>query len=337
MKRTLLLTALLVLAVIVVGAEPQQEQSAFPTQSINVVVHSAAGGGSDVWARKVSALMEKDLGVKMVVSNKPGGSGGLAANYVWNQPHDGYTLIGASETSMTYAVNGAFPQSIKVWDYYISGGSPGVICVLKDSPFRSFGDMVAAARAKPETVKVSHSGIGKLWGMKVEMFRKYGNVPVQHAPFNGSAPAIVSLLSKEVDAVSCSAGEATQYIESGEMRPLVMTEKDPFEFRGYGKVPAITDSIPELARYLPMSQFLCLMVPRDAPQAARDRLGQAFEYAMGTPEMAEFIEKECATRYGIWGEAAHEMAVDMEKKFSWFNQELGITKVSPDTLGIGKP
>lgn len=337
MKRILLLTAMLVLAALAVCAEPQKEQVAFPTQPINVIVHSAAGGGSDVWARKVSALMEQDLGVKMVVSNKAGGLGGIAANYVWNAPHDGYTLIGASETSMTYAVNGAFGESIKVWDYYISGGSPGVVCVLADSPFRSFEDMITAARAKPESVKVSHSGIGKLWGMKVEMFRKYGDVPVQHAPFNGSAPAIVALLSKEVDVVSCSAGEAAQYIESGKMRPLVMTEKDPFEFKGYGKVPAITDTIPGLKRYLPMSQFLCLMVPRDAPQAVKDRLGKAFEYAMATPDMAEFIQMQCATRYGLWGEAAHEMAVDMEKKFSWFNQELGITKVHPEKLGIEKP
>jgi tripartite-type tricarboxylate transporter receptor subunit TctC len=309
----------------------------YPTKSINVIVHSAAGGGSDVWARKVAALMEKDLGKKMVVSNKPGGNGGIGANFVWNSKHDGYTILGASESSMTYGVNGACEKTAKYWNYYISAGSPGVIAVLKDSPFKTFEDLVKAAKAKPDMVKVSNAGIGKLWHLKTEMFRKYSNVPIKHSPYKGSAPAIVALLSQEVDAVSCSAGEAGSYIESGKMRPLVMTENQPFTFAGYGEVPAITQYMPELNKYLPMSQFLCLMVPKDIDQAILDRLGRAFEYAMKTPDMADFIKMQNATRYGIGGESANIMAVQMEKVFSWFANDLGIAKVKPIDLGIEKP
>jgi tripartite-type tricarboxylate transporter receptor subunit TctC len=310
----------------------------YPTKSISVVVHSSAGGGSDVWARKVSALMEKELGVKMVVTNKPGGNGGIAANFVWNSPHDGYTLIGASETSMTYAINGAFDKSVKdAWTYYISGGSPGVIAVLKDSPFQTFEDLVKAAREQPDEVKVSNAGIGKLWHLKAEMFKKYGDVPIKHSPYNGSAPAIVALLSKEVEAVSCSAGEVASYIESGEMRPLVMTENQPYVFPGFGSVPAITEFLPQLNQYLPMSQFLCLIAPKDIPEEAKKALGVAFDAAMETQEMADFIEMQQAVKYAVWGDEADQMAVDMEKKFSWFAQELGIAKVHPEKLGIEKP
>lgn len=309
----------------------------YPTKSVRVIVHSSAGGGSDTWARKVSALTETDLGKRMICSNKPGGKGGIGANFVWNSKHDGYTILGASETSMTYGVNGACRKTAKFWNYYISGGSPGVIAVLKDSPFKTFEDLVKAAKAKPDTVKVSNAGIGKLWHLKSEMFRKYGNIPIKHSPYNGSAPAIVALLTKEVDAVSCSAGEVGSYIESGKMRPLAMTEKDPFNFPGYGESPAITKFVPQLKRYLPMSQFLCLMVPKDTPKEILDRLGKAFEYAMGTRDMAAFIKMQNATRYGLWGEPANKMAVEMEKKFSWFAFELGITKVHPKELGIEKP
>jgi tripartite-type tricarboxylate transporter receptor subunit TctC len=309
----------------------------YPTKSVRVIIHSAAGGGSDTWARKVSALMEKDLGVKMVCTNKPGGKGGIAANFVWNSKHDGYTILGASETSMTYGVNGACEKTAKFWNFYISGGSPGVIAVLKDSPFETFEDLVKATRANPDTVKVSNAGIGKLWHLKSEMFKKYANIPIKHSPYNGSAPAIVALMSKEVDAVSCSAGEAGSYVESGKFRPLVMTEKDPFNFPGYGETPPITKFFPELNKYLPMSQFLCLMVPKDTPKEILNRLGAAFEYAMQTPEMAEFMKKQNAVRYGLWGEPANKLAIDMEKKFSWYALELGITKVHPEKLGIEKP
>lgn len=309
----------------------------YPTRSINVVIHSAAGGGSDVWARKVSAIMEKDLGVKMVCTNKPGGLGGIAANFVWNSKHDGYTILGASETAMTYGVNGVCEKTAKFWNFYISGGSPGVIAVLSDSPFKTFDDLIKAAKANPDNVKISNAGIGKLWHLKSEMFRKYGGIPIKHSPYTGSAPAIVALLSKEVDAVSCSAGEAASYVESGKMRPLVMTEKEPFTFPGFGEVPPITKYFPQLAKYLPMSQFLCLMVPLDTPKGILDRLGTAFEYAMKTQEMADFIKQQLAVKYGIWGEPANRFAIDMEKRFSWFGEELGINKVPPEKLGIEKP
>jgi hypothetical protein len=66
-------------------------------------------------------------------------------------------------------------------------------------------------------------------------------------------------------------------------------------------------------------------------------LGAAFEYAMKTPEMESFIKQENAARIGLWGEPANQLAIDMEKRFSWFAQELGITKVHPEKLGIEKP
>jgi len=138
----------------------------YPTKSISVIIHSSAGGGSDMWARKVSGIMEKNLGVKMVCTNKPGGKGGIGANFVWNSRHDGYTILGASETSMTYGVNGACEKTAKFWNFYISAGSPGVIAVLKDSPFETFEDLTKAAKDKPDTIKVSNAGIGKLWHLK---------------------------------------------------------------------------------------------------------------------------------------------------------------------------
>jgi len=309
----------------------------YPMKSVSVVIHSSAGGGSDIWARKVSALMEKDLKGKMVCTNKPGGLGGIAANFVWNSAHDGYTILGASETAMTYGINGACDKIAKFWNFYISGGSPGVIAVLKESPLKTFDELIKTAKEKPDHIKVSNAGIGKLWHLKAEMFKRYGHIPIKHAPFNGSAPAIVSLLSKEVDAVSCSAGEAASYIESGKMRPLVMTEKESFTFPGFGETPPITKFVPALEKYLPMGQFLCLMVPKDTPKPILDKLGAAFENAMNISEMADFIKSQLAVKYGLWGEPANKLAIDMEKRFSWFTQELGEAKISPDKLGIERP
>jgi tripartite-type tricarboxylate transporter receptor subunit TctC len=319
-------------------AEGSRENSnKYPVRPINVIVHSSAGGGSDIWARKVSALMEKELGVKMIVSNKGGGNGGIAANYVWNQAHDGYTLLGASETAMTYVVIGAFDKNALSWDWLISGGSPGVIVVLNSSPFKTFQDLVTTAKAKPDTVKVGNSGIGKLWHLKVDMICKYADVPLKHSPYNGSAPAIVALLSKEVDAVSCSAGEAAQYIESGEVRPLVMTENHSFTFKKAGVVPAVTGLFPELSQYLPMSQFLCLVYPNDVPQDVKSTLENAFKKIMDSKDMKDFITEQLSATYGLSGSQSRDMAAAMERNFSWFTYDLGLAKADPLKAGITRP
>lgn len=338
MKNRFMAVVLVALVASVTFATGTSEEDAYPSRNINVVVLSSAGGGSDTWARFVSALMEEELDVEFVVSNQPGANGTTAANYVWNQPHDGYTLVGASESSMTYAINGGFDEGARAWHYFWSAGSPGVIVVRGDSEFQNFRDFVDAARANPGQLNMGNSGTGKLWHLKVEMVDGYANVPLRDVPYEGSAPAITALLSGEVDALSLSAGEAAGYIQSGDMRPLVITESYGYSFEGFpGEVPAVTDYFPELRQHLPLSQGLALLAPRDIPEDRFEVLCAAFQRVMQTEEMANFIEQEEAVAIGLCGPEADQMAVDMESRFSWFASDLGVARVSPAELGIPRP
>ncbi len=343
MKKAILVLTILTIVLAGAFAAGQTDAAAtakpaFPERNIDVVVHSSAGGGSDVWARKVSALMEPHLGVKLIVSNKPGGNGGVAANYVWQQQHDGYTIIGASESAMTYGVNDAIDKTMKNWHFFFSGGSPGVIVVKADSPFKTFEDLVTAARKAPNTVVMANSGMGKLWHLKVAMLNAFADVPFKHAAYAGSAPAIVALMSGEAQALSCSAGEAVSYVQSGDMRPLIMTELESYTFKGsQSAVRPVVDVFPQLKQYLPMPQILCLITPRDIPDEAYQALGAAFDKAMESPEMAEFIDQQAAVKVALWGPEADKMAEKMESLFSWFAHDAGATKVAPDALGIPKP
>lgn len=340
MKKLIVLVLMIAVLAGFVFAEGQKEttSTSYPERNISVVVHSSAGGGSDTWARKVSALMEEQLGVEFVVSNQPGANGTIAANAVWKAKHDGYTLVGASESSMTYAVSGGFDQGARAWHYFWSAGSPGVIVTAADSKYKTFDQVIQDAKASPGDVSVAVSGIGKLWHLKAEMVDKYGNVPLKDTAYKGSAPAITALLSGEVDLLSCSAGEAASYIESGEMIPLVITEDYGYTFAGFAnEVPAITDYFPEIAAYLPMSQGLCLLAPKDIPEEAYMALGEAFEKVMEMPEMEEFIEQQNAVKIAMWGPEADKRAVEMEARFSWFAEDLGVAQVSPEKLGIPRP
>jgi len=308
----------------------------YPCNNIRVIVASSAGGGTDAYARAFGALAEKELGKKIIVSNMPGAAGTKAGNDVWQGPHDGCTVLGMSETTMTYGVNGALTTA-KDWHYYIFGGSPGVIAVKADSPYKTFDEFLKAAKEKPDGIKVANSGIGKLWHLKVVMIENEGGVTFKHVGFNGSKPAMTSLLTGEVDAVSASTGEVSPYVESGKMRALVITETEGFTFPGGTEIPPVTSFIPDVAKHLPMGQFLAYLFPRDVPQAALDAFGPAFDKVIASDEFKKFIDSQGAKIYGVYGAKADEMTLGMEQRFSWFAQDMGTAKVNPETLGIKRP
>lgn len=307
----------------------------FPERPINVIVHSSPGGGADIWARKIAALMEKELGVTMIVTNKPGGKGGVAANAVWNAPHDGYTLLGGSETSMIYFVNGASEKTSKDWDFMIGGGSPGVIATLAGSKINSREKFVNYI-SENDPISISNSGKGKLWHLKAVLIEKYSKIPIIHSSYNGSNPAIVALLNGEVDAISCSAGEVAGYVESGKVLPILMTENEPYHFKGFGKVPPVTDFFPEINKYMPMKQVLCLLMPNDLPRGTKNVLKEAFHKSMNSSEMTTFIKNQYAKKIGVTGSDAKKIAFELESKLSWLIYELDLSSVSPEEGEITK-
>jgi tripartite-type tricarboxylate transporter receptor subunit TctC len=281
--------------------------------------------------------MEKDLGVSMVCNNLPGANGGTAAMKVMNSDHDGYTILGASETSVFFGVNDVAPTA-KNWEFFIGGGSPGVIVVGKDSPYKTVQDLVQAAKDKPNTVKISNSGRGKLWNIKAIQLEKGAGVQFLHVPFNGSAPAITSLLSKEVDAASCSAGEVVEYVRGGMVRPIIMTEAVDMDFEGFGKVPAATSVYPKTEfGFKNLFQWLGFMFPADTPKEALDTFGKAFMKAMNDPATAKFVEAQKARKIAAAGTDGKDLAVNMESIASWMSKDLGLAKKDPAALGIVKP
>jgi len=123
MKKRIVFITVLVFAVSFLFAAGKKEAE-YPSKPINVYIFSSQGGGTDVWVRHLAGIMEKDLGVSIVCNNLPGANGGTAGMKVFNSPHDGYTVLGASETSVFFGVNDVSPIA-KNWEFFIAGGSPG--------------------------------------------------------------------------------------------------------------------------------------------------------------------------------------------------------------------
>lgn len=324
-------------ALIFVPACKQKPKGHYPEKNIFVYIFSSPGGGTDRWARHLSALMEKELGVNIVCNNLPGAMGGTGAMKVWNAPHDGYTILGASETSMFFGVNDVAPTA-EQWEFFIAAGSPGVLAVHSDSPYKTVQDLVQAAKNNPNNIKVSNSGQGKLWHIKAMQFEKGCAVEFQHVPYNGSVPAITALLSKEVDAVSCSAEEIVEYVRGGMIRPLIITDTSGIEFENFGFVKPAAEIYPDTKYgYENLFQWLGFLIPHDVPDEVLEVFGRAFDKAVNHARTDELIKGQKARKIGLRGKEAKQMALRMQSVASWMSKELGIAKKNPVELGIPRP
>ncbi|HAS72745.1 MAG TPA: hypothetical protein DCS67_01215, partial [Clostridiales bacterium UBA8960] len=186
-------------------------KTTFPERHINNIVPFGAGGGTDSWNRALSAAMESSLGVKILVNNMPGGGpGGTGQAYVWGAAHDGYTMLGTSETPLLVPVMTGIEQTTKDFEYFIAGGSPGLLLANKNANINSMEELIAMANAKPTELKVA-STAGGLWFILANLFNSYGDVPLGNVTYDGSRPSITACVSGETALVAASAGEVADF------------------------------------------------------------------------------------------------------------------------------
>jgi tripartite-type tricarboxylate transporter receptor subunit TctC len=320
-------------------AEPTPEvvESNYPERAINNIVPFGAGGGTDLWNRTLSAAMEETLGTKILVNNMPGGGpGGTGQAYVWDTPHDGYTILGTSETPLLVPIMTGMPQTTKDFEYFIAGGSPGLLCVNKDSGITSIDDLIAKTAAEPDKYKVASTN-GGLWFILANLFGKYADVKLGNVTYDGSRPAITACVSGEVAAVTASAGEVADFIKSGDLIPIVAIQTNDFDFPGFGTIPAVTKTLPALEKFLPLNQFIGFMVPADTPADAIEKLQEAFAVAMASDEIKAFAEAQYAVFYNLTGEEARAYCAKAQSTMSWILHEMGLSEFSPEEFGIPKP
>ncbi|MEO6826188.1 MAG: tripartite tricarboxylate transporter substrate binding protein [Microbacteriaceae bacterium] len=232
LKRALAITATVGMAVTLVGcssggssSEKSDSAPKYPTRDITLTVQAAPGGGSDLASRTIAKVMEKELGVSIVVENRPGASGSLAVKYVSGLKPDGYH-IGFTPVELAmfdhlgYDVS---PDSVELLAEIMN--QPGTIAVPTDSPYKSLKDLMEAAKTKEITV--SNSGAGSSWEAATKILGQLGGVKFTLVPFDGGAPAVTAAMGNKVDAVVAGAGETHTGVESGKLRVLAIFSPKP--------------------------------------------------------------------------------------------------------------
>ena len=311
-------------------------QGDYPTRPIEISVWASAGGATDMTNRFLAEALEQEFGGKVNVVNRTGGGGGVAMNHVWSQPHDGYSILGASEAMQVVKVLGYHPTGTADWRWYIAAGAPGVLSVRADSPYQTLDEFVAAAKANPNSVKIGHCAIGCVWHMKALALGLGADAAFNYVPFEGSAPAQVAALTGEVDGVVSGVSEQAEFIKAGKFRPLGMIEMDAYDFPGKGTIPAAGATYPGI-QAIPARQWLGMAVPKDTPPEVIAKLDAAFEKAMEHPKLKSMQDDRQLPLIGVYGDEAEEILQSMENTMSWKLFELGVAETDPATLGIPKP
>lgn len=325
------------IAAMVTGLATEVAAQDYPYRDITTAVVWGAGGGTDSINRMIMAEMEKHLPVSINVTNQTGGvAGSNGMVYVMNQPDDGYTLVGLSESNVTAAVQGGWDKKFDYWYPFIVGGSPDLISIPANSPYNNLQELVDAAKAAPGTIPAAASGAGSIHHLNLLAIQNGAGADFKFIPYKGSAPGQEAAIAGEVALVVTSLAEQAALIEGGMLKPLAMLTPDAVEIGG-NTVPSAFSTYEGLDKYLPLKQAIGFAVHNSASDDVKAALGGAFEQAIASDVVAEWAAANNYDVGGQYGEDAQALFSTLESTFAYTLKELGATTVDPMSLGIEKP
>ena len=201
-------------------------QQGWPSGTVKIVVPFPAGGSVDAIARLVQPVLQQRLGATVIIENKAGASGSAGAALVAKSPPDGNTWLFVFDTQAVtqFLMPGLpFDTGKDLDPVLLIGTAPNVLCAHPSRPFQSLADVVAAAKAKPDTLTYATIGAGSLGHLTVVLLAKRAGIKLVHVPYRGGGPALNDAIAGHVDLIIGSSALVAQQIAAGKLRPLVQT------------------------------------------------------------------------------------------------------------------
>ena len=287
-KRDFLMMVALSLAVLLVYPAYAQ---AYPDRPVSVIVAYAAGGETDIGARIVASIAEKDLGQAIVIVNKGGAGGQLGWTELAKQKPDGYaigfvgtpalnSIILDPERKATFTLDNFVPIINQVVD-------PVCLYVKPDSPYKSFKDVIEDAKKRPGKITVTTTGIFSNEHLGILLLQDAAKVKFRIVHFDGSAQINTALMGGQVDvAVDNVGGPWTARVKGGQVRPLIVMDKERSKF--YPNVPTtVEQGLPTVI----MSSSRGIAGPKGIPDPILKKLEAVFKKAMENPQHMEKMDK----------------------------------------------
>jgi len=217
--------------------------AAYPDRIIKIVVPFAPGGGTDIVARTLAQEMAKELGVSVIVENKPGAGTIIGTQSVAASESDGYTLLmGTFANAVNPSLYAKLPydQHRDLAAVALIARSFSIVVVNPKSKIKSIKNLIAAAKAEPEKLSYGTYGTGTSAHLAGELFKHMANVNLTTVPYKGSAPAITDLIGGQIQVMFTTVASAAPLIEGGQLRALAVTsaERSP----AFPNLPTVSEA-----------------------------------------------------------------------------------------------
>jgi len=223
------LATLLLGVVMLTGATAHAQ--GFPSHPITFVVGYPPGGGADAIGRLLAQKLSDAMGTPIVVENRAGFSGNIAAQYVAKSKPDGYTLLVAPWT--TYAINSLlYPDKVgyaldkDFAPVSVIGYLPLVLIVSAQVPAKTVPELIELAKSRPDSLSYASTGVGSLEHIAAEMFKRQTQTRMVHVPYKGSGPAIADLMGGQIQLIFITAPTAVANEKSDKVRLMMLTMPD---------------------------------------------------------------------------------------------------------------
>jgi len=293
----------------IASAEPPSLQ--YPARPVRWVVPYAPGGATDVMSRLVCQRLSQRLGRNFIVENKPGAGSSVGTEAVINAAPDGYTLL---LTSTANAINASFDPSLR-FDFAkaivpVAGLAriPLVMVINNDLPVETIGEFVAYAKANPGKLSAASSGVGTSLHLSGELFKAMTGVDFVHVPYRGSSPALVDLMSGQVQLMFDNVTSSAEFVRAGKIRALGVTTRE--RSAALPDVPPIADRIPGFET----SSFYGVGAPRGTPRPVVELLNREINAALADPEVGRALaDLGALTITGSAQEFAAMLATETER------------------------
>jgi tripartite-type tricarboxylate transporter receptor subunit TctC len=280
----------------------------YPVRPVRIVLGLSPGGSVDIVTRIVAQVLSEFLGQQFIVENKPGAAGDIATEAVVRAMPDGYTLLVVLAAN---AINATLHQKLRfnpVRDLAMVAGIvrvPNVMEINPAVPANTIPEFIAYAKANPGKLSYASGGTGSSLHVIGELFKMMAGVDMVHVPYRGGAPAMIDLLSNQVQVMFDTIPQAIDYIRDGKLRALAVTTASPSA--ALPNVPVLSDFVPGFQA----GSWWGLAAPKDTPHKIIHVLSYATNAVLLDPRIKTRLA-ELGTTPLLYGPAPFASFVEME-------------------------
>lgn len=260
----------------------QAQTATWPNKAIHIIVPNPAGGAADLLPRLISEALSLKVSQPVVVENRPGAAGNIAAEWFSNVEPDGYTLFAAPPPSLSINVS-LYPKlnydPTKFVPITILATSSNALLVHPSINANSVQELIALAKSNPNMLAYASQGNGSTSHLTAELFKQKTGAPMVHVPYKGDAPAIADLLAGHVQIMFGNIAATSSHLKTGKLKLLAVTSAK--RLSGFPNTPSINETIPG---FISVTWF-GVVAPPKTPMALAQKISKVMTDILRTPEM----------------------------------------------------